>query len=197
VSTGVLYLLAVLLVATLWGLRLGLLTGLAGAVAFNDFHIPPTSRLTVSEAPDAVALFPFVGDALSEPVFEATLRLARAEHATLVPAFLVRVPMAMPLAAPIPRQCQQALPLLEAVEQRAARAGVPVDSRIERGRTYRHALRELLGHEHFDRVVVAADTEGGEGFGAADVAWLLEHADGEMLVLRPAHDHPVVVASAA
>jgi len=142
-------------------------------------------------------LFPFVGDALSEPVLAATLRLARLEHATLVPAYLAHVPMAMPLDAPIPRQCERAMPLLEAVEQRAARAGVPVDSRIERGRTYRHALRELLEHEHFDRVVVAADTEGGEGFGAADVAWLLEHAEGELLVLRPAHDQQVVVASAA
>lgn len=141
-------------------------------------------------------LFPFVGDALSEPVLEATLRLARVEHATLIPAYLAPVPMAMPLDAPIPRQCERALPLLEAVEQRAARAGVAVDSRIERGRTYRHALRELLAHERYDRVVVAAGTDGDEGFGAADVAWLLEHADGELLVLRPAHDRPVVVASA-
>jgi hypothetical protein len=154
-----------------------------------------TARL--EEATTRRVLFPFVGDALSEPVLEATLRLARAEHATLVAAFLVPVPMAMPLAAPIPRQCEQALPLLEAVEHRAARAGVAVETRIERGRTYRHALRELLAHEQFDRVVVAAGTEGGEGFGAADVAWLLEHAEGELLVLRPAHDHPVVVASAA
>ena len=149
------------------------------------------------EAATGRILFPFVGDALSEPVLDATLRLARVEHATLVPAYLAPVPMAMPLDAPITRQCERALPLLEAVEQRAARAGVTVDARIERGRTYRHALRELLAHERFDRVVVAADTNGGEGFGAADVAWLLEHAEGELLVLRPAHDHPVVVASAA
>lgn len=126
-------------------------------------------------------LFPFAGEALSGPVLDAALRLARAERATLVPAYLARVPMAMPLDAPIPRQCGDAMPLLEAVEQRAARAGVPVDTRIERGRTYRHALRELLEHERYDRLVVAADD-----FGGADVAWLLEHASGEVVVLRPA-----------
>ena len=126
-------------------------------------------------------LFPFAGEGLSEPVLSAALRLARAEHATLVPALLVRVPMAMPLTAPIPRQCGEALPLLEAVEQRAARAGIPVDTRIERGRTYRHALRELLEHERYDRLIVPA-----EDFGGADVAWLLEHAGGEVVVLRPA-----------
>ena len=54
-------------------------------------------------------------------------------------------------------------------------------ARIERGRTYRHALRELLAHERYDRIVVAADD-----IGSTDVAWLLEHADGEILVLRPA-----------
>ena len=171
------------------GLLVLLCAGLALALARRHSQAPG--------APARRILFPFVGDALSQPVLEATLRLAKAEHATLVPAYLAPVPMAMPLDAPITRQCERALPLLEAVEQRAARAGVVVDSRIERGRTYRHALRELLAHERFDRVVVAADTDGGEGFGAADVAWLLEHAEGELLVLRPAHDQPVVVASAA
>ncbi len=136
-----------------------------------------------------------MGGALSKPALDATLRLARNESAVLVPAFLARVPMSMPLAAAIPRQCEQALPLLEAVEHKAAAAGVPVDSRIERGRTYRHALRELIEHERFDRIVVAADTEGVDGFDAADIAWLLEHADGEIVVLRPAHDARIVSAA--
>lgn len=134
-------------------------------------------------------LFPFVGGALSEPVLDATLRIARAEDATLVPAYLARVPMHLPLSAPLPRQCSEAMPLLEAVEQRAARKGVAVDARIEPGRTYRHALRELLAHEQQERIVIAADTAGTDGFDAADVAWLLDHAEGEILVLRPAHDH--------
>lgn len=143
------------------------------------------------QAPERSAkrvLFPFVGRALSRPALDATLRLARAEAATLVPAFLVQVPMALPLVAPLPGQCEEALPLLEAIEQLAARARVPVDSRIERGRTHRHALRELLAHEPYDRLVVAASTSGTDGFAASDIAWLLEHAGGEILVLRPTHD---------
>ena len=121
-------------------------------------------------------------------MLDATLRLARAEDATLVPAYLARVPMHLPLAAPLPRQCVEAMPLLEAIERRATHEGVAVDARIERGRTYRHALRELLASEHQDRIVIAADTSGTDGFDAADVAWLLQHAPGEILVLRPAHD---------
>jgi hypothetical protein len=133
-------------------------------------------------------LFPFIGRALSRPVLDATLRLARADGATLVPAYLVRVPLYLPLAAPLPVQCGEAMPLLEAIERRARHEGVAVDARIERGRTYRHALRELLSHEQRDRIVIAADTTGTDGFDAADVAWLLDHATGEILVLRPAHD---------
>lgn len=133
-------------------------------------------------------LFPFIGRALSQPVLDATLRIARNESATLVPAYLARVPLHLPLAAAIPRQCTEAMPLLEAIEHRALAQGIAVDTRIERGRTYRHALRELLGHERYDRIVVAADTAGTDGFDAEDIAWLLDHAQGEILVLRPARD---------
>ncbi len=142
---------------------------------------PPTSARRI--------LFPFIGGALSEPVLDATLRIARAETATLIGVYLARVPMHLPLGAPLPRQCNEAMALLEVIEHRASRVNVSVDARIERGRTYRHALRELLEHEHPDRVVIAADTAGTDGFDAADVAWLLEHAEGEILVLRPAHDY--------
>ena len=53
------------------------------------------------------------------------------------------------------------MPMLEAIEQRAAAQGVPVDARIERGRSYRHALARLLERESFDRVVVPASANGG------------------------------------
>jgi hypothetical protein len=127
-------------------------------------------------------LFPFVGGALSERALDASLRLARAGHATLVPAYLVSVPMALRLDAPLPSACGSAFELLEAIEQRAASEGVPVDGRIGRGRNRRHAMRELMAGERFDRIVVPA---GDEGFTADDVAWLLDHADGEVIVLRP------------
>jgi hypothetical protein len=130
-------------------------------------------------------LFPFMADALSPRALDAALRLSRAEEATLVPVFLARVSLDLTLEAPLPRQCGVAIPLQEAIEQRAAKFGVPVDARIERGRTYRHALRETITHESFDRIVIAASAPGGAGFGADDVAWLLENAPGEIVVLRP------------
>jgi universal stress protein family protein len=130
-------------------------------------------------------LFPVVGNSLSARALDAALRIARAEHATLVPGYLASVPMHLPLDAALPRTCETALPVLEAVEQRAVAAGVPVDSRIERGRGYRHALAELIDHERYDRIVVAAGATGESGFTADDVAWLLAHAPGEIVVFRP------------
>ncbi len=131
--------------------------------------------------------FPFIGHSLSEPALDAALRLAGAQRATLVPVFLAVVPLRLPFDSALPRQSAAALDLLEAIEQRAARAGVPVDARIERGRTPRHALTEALRHERFARLVVPAETRPGEGFAAADIAWLLEHVPDEVVVLRPAH----------
>jgi hypothetical protein len=133
-------------------------------------------------------LFPFVANGLSPRALDAALRLSAAEGATLVPVFLARVPLDLPLDTPLPRQCSMAVPLLEAIEHRATAAGVPVDSRIERGRNRRHALRQAIAQERFDRIVIAAASKGGDGFDADDVAWLLDNAGGEIVVLRPSSD---------
>jgi hypothetical protein len=142
----------------------------------------------MSAPAEARILFPILGERLSQPALDAAIRLCKAEEAMLVPAYLAEVPLNLPLDAALPRQADQALGVLEAVEQRALGSGVPVDSRIERGRTQRHALLQLLGHERYDRIVAAAETRGGDGFSADDIAWLLDHASGEIVVLRAGND---------
>jgi|SRR5579884_1694100 hypothetical protein len=133
-------------------------------------------------------LFPFVAEGLSPRALDAALRLAAAEHAILVPTFLARVSLDLPLGAPLPRQCSVAVPLLEAIEQRATAAGITVDSRIEQGRNRRHALRQAIAHERFDTIVAVAASNGHPGFDADDIAWLLGNSRGEIVVLRPAAD---------
>lgn len=136
-------------------------------------------------------LFPFSGRELSRDALDAALRLARAESAVLVPAYLAAVPLTLPLGSAIPHQCETAIPLLETIEQRAARAHVEVDSRIESGRTTRHALTRLLEDESYDRIVAVAATEGSDGFGSDDVRWLIDHARGELVILRPSKYVPL------
>ncbi|HEX5711946.1 MAG TPA: ATP-binding protein [Solirubrobacterales bacterium] len=60
VSLGVVYLPAILLISTVWGLRLGLLASIASAAAFNFFQIPPLHRFTIAEEENWVALAAFV-----------------------------------------------------------------------------------------------------------------------------------------
>ncbi len=130
--------------------------------------------------------FPFTGEALSEPALAAALRLARVEGATLMPVYLALVPLRLAVDVPMRDESDLALSLLEAIEQRAARAHVSVDARIERGRTVRHAMRELLAHERFERVVLAAGSgSGDDGFAPEDVAWMLAHVPAELIALRP------------
>jgi nucleotide-binding universal stress UspA family protein len=163
---------------------------LAVAVFAERWRNPEKSPNRITPAARRI-LFPFVGDTVSRSSLDAGLRLARAEGATLVPAYVVTVPMHLELEAPVPEESERAMPLLETIEQRAARLDVPVDSRIEVGRTARHALRQLIEEESFDRLVVPAATHSSEGFSAEDVAWLLEHASGEILVLRPEDEEAV------
>jgi nucleotide-binding universal stress UspA family protein len=160
----------------------------AALAALAAYHLGSLRRRPAPAAPRPGTrriLFPFVASALSQRALDAALRLARAEDATLLPVFLARVPLTLPLESPLPRQASVCLPLQEAIEHRAAAFGVPIDARIERGRTYRHALRRTIANERFERIVMAAASNGGPGFGPEDVAWLLDHAPGEIVVLRP------------
>ncbi len=139
-------------------------------------------------------LLPFTGTEISRRAVDAALRLSRAEQATLMPAYLATVPMQLPLDCAIPAEAAKAMPMLEAIEQRATAQGVSVDARVERGRSYRHALRRLLGKESFDRVVVPATAMGEVGLSGDDLIWLLERAPAEVLILRPAPSDQRLVA---
>lgn len=169
-----------------------LVAGLAGG------YLIARSRLRGrrSEQPDAVhrILLPFTGTEISRRAVDAALRLARAEDATLMPAYLALVPKSLPLECAIPNEAAKAMPMLEAIEQRATAQGVPVDARIERGRSYRHALARLLESETFDRVVVSASATGTAGLSGDDLVWLLEKAPAEVLILRPGPEDRRVVS---
>jgi nucleotide-binding universal stress UspA family protein len=161
---------------------LALLAGLAGGFLLARARVRRSGRA------DSVhrILLPFTGSEISRRALDAALRLARAEGATLMPAYLAAVPLQLPLRCALPNEAAKAMAMLEAIEQRASAQDVAVDARIERGRSYRHALARLLEEESFDRVVVAAHANGGEGLSGDDLVWLLRSAPAEVLILRPA-----------
>lgn len=111
ISLSVLYLLPVLLVASLWGVWLGTATSVAGALAFNFFHIPPTGRFTIADGENWVALAVFViaavatsalADAARSRALEADQRRREADLAAEMSRTLLRdedLRRALPAAA--------------------------------------------------------------------------------------------------
>jgi nucleotide-binding universal stress UspA family protein len=176
------------------------LVGVALIAGLGGGYLLARSRLhgRRPDRPDAIhqILLPFTGTEVSRRALDAALRLARAEDATLMPAYLAQVPKRLPLECSIPNEARSAMPMLEAIEQRATAQGVAVDARIERGRSYRHALERLLEHETFDRVVVPASAAGATGFSGDDLVWLLRKAPAEVLILRPGPEDRRVVSAA-
>jgi hypothetical protein len=150
---------------------------------------PLRRKAPVARPGQSRLLLPFTNGALDPAVLAAAIRIARAEDSILVPAYLVVVPLQFDLEAPLHAEAEVAMPLLEAVEHAALRAGIPVDARIERGRTPVDALSRLWAAESFERILVPARAPGHPGFTPADLSWMLEQAPSETLVLRPApHD---------
>jgi len=167
-------------------IAVGCACGLLGIAA--GYWLPPHGRLPARGRPRPVRriLLPFTGQAISRRSLEAAVRLAKAENATVMPAFLARVPMNLPLETPLPVQCTSGMPLLEAIEQSVSAQGLAVDSRVGRGRSARDALRRLLEAEDFDRIIVSADEDPHVGLSYDDLRWLLERVPAEILILRPA-----------
>jgi Universal stress protein family len=155
---------------------------------------------TLGERQGAVRkiLLPFTGRTISRRALEAAVRLARAENAVIMPAFLARVPNHLPLDAPVAHQCTDGMALLEAIDQRASARGVQVDSRISRGRTYRDALQRLIEQEPFDRIIISTTDNERTGLNVRDLQWLLQRVDAEVMILRPAFsDHREITSGAS
>jgi hypothetical protein len=147
-------------------------------------------RLRRPRRGDNRILVPFTGGNLDKTVLDAAIKLAQAESATLVPAYLLLVPLRYAEDSPLRDEVGVALPLLEAVEHAALRAGVPVDARIEKGRSTTHALRRLWDVEQFDRIIAPAPTNGRSGFSLKDATWLLANSPTETIVLKPTPQQP-------
>jgi len=163
-----------------------LVVALTAALAYRSR--PPRPLRTPRDA--RRILVPFTGGSLDPTVLNAAIRIARADDAVLVPAYLLLVPLEYSEDSPLGKEVNVAMPLLEAVETAALRCGVPVDARIEKGRTPTHALGRLWEVEQFDRVIAPAPVQNsggyGGGFSPKDLTWILTHAPAETLVLKPA-----------
>ncbi|MEA2201596.1 MAG: two-component system, OmpR family, sensor histidine kinase KdpD [Solirubrobacteraceae bacterium] len=78
-SLGVVYVLAVLAVSTVWGLGFGIATSVLSAAAFNFFHLPPGGRFALADEREWVALLAFVVVAIATGLLAELARVRSRE----------------------------------------------------------------------------------------------------------------------
>jgi hypothetical protein len=130
-------------------------------------------------------LVPCTGSVISYRTVDAVVRLAKSEGATIVPVLLERVPRELPLETALLPDSSRGIESVDAIQAKAAAAGVAVDPRVARGRSYRDALRRLLQEEWFERTIVLPSSSQDLGRSVEDVQFLLEQVPGEVMILRP------------
>jgi K+-sensing histidine kinase KdpD len=79
VSLGIVFIPGVLLIATVWGLWLGLATAVLSALVFNFFYLPPLRKFTINAQHDIVALVVFVIVAVAAGTLAELARARAAE----------------------------------------------------------------------------------------------------------------------
>jgi len=77
-TVGFTFLLLVLLISAVWGLRYAIFTAVLATIAYNYFFLPPLFRFTIADPPNWIALISFlitavVGSQLSERARRGTL----------------------------------------------------------------------------------------------------------------------------
>jgi len=79
VSLGIVFIPGVLLIATVWGLWMGIGTAVVSALAFNFFFLPPLRTLTINAQHDIVALVVFIIVAIAGGTLAELARARAAE----------------------------------------------------------------------------------------------------------------------
>ncbi|MBV9819471.1 MAG: DUF4118 domain-containing protein [Solirubrobacterales bacterium] len=74
-ALGVVYLLGVVIIATFWGVWLGIAMAVLSGAAYNFFHLPPVGQFTIADSGNWVALVTFLAVAA---VMSSISELARA-----------------------------------------------------------------------------------------------------------------------
>lgn len=79
VSLGIVFIPGVLLIATVWGLWLGIATAVLSALAFNFFYLPPLRNFSINANHDVVAVVVFVIVAIASGTLAELARARAAE----------------------------------------------------------------------------------------------------------------------
>jgi two-component system sensor histidine kinase KdpD len=182
VTVALTFLLAVLAVATRWGLVEALAASIAGLICFNYFFLPPVGTLTIADPQNWVALVAFVVTALiashlsasvKKQALESTRRQHEMERLYTLSRNLLLLENRGPLAQQITNQVAQVFELpgvafFDRTSDRIHRAG-PHDIPVEDGRLRDAALQGTVFHDASAHTTVMPISLGGQPIGSLGI----------------------------
>lgn len=161
-TAGLTFLIAVLVVSAIWGLRYAIVLSVASALAFNFFFLPPVGTLTISDPQNWVALSAFLVTAIiasqlaeraRREALSATQRLTEVERLYSLSQQLLASDNILTLVNAIPRNVVEALDV--------SFAGMFL---VDRKKTYYSDLKaqEKLREQQLKAVAARGEPEHGE-----------------------------------
>lgn len=136
-------------------------------------------------------LVPFFGDILPDQALEVAANLAKAREATVVLFYIAIVPVTLNIEAELTREVEKGFNALEKAEQTLKHANVATEIRLERERTARKGIIDILKREPFESLVLEME-EAGLGLKLErqieDISYLFQRVKTEIIVVRSSRD---------
>lgn len=132
-------------------------------------------------------LLPFTGERVPERALEVAADLARFREATLVLFYVAIVPVTLNIEAELTREVERGFSALEEAERMVKKVDVHTEIRLERERTARRGIIEMLKREPFDSVVIEMEPAG-PGLKLEkqieDITYLFQRIKQEIIIVR-------------
>ena len=215
VTVALSYLVAVLAIATRWGLLEGLVASLASMLCFNFFFMPPIGSFTIADPQNWVALCAFVATAVivshlsanvRKQALESTHRQHEMERLYTLSRNLLLLEGHGPLAQEITNQIAQVFELpglvfYDRTSDRIHRAG-PHDIPVEGVKLRDTALHGTVFHDSATKTTVIPISLGGQPMGSlgiqgSQVSETALHAIGNLTAITLERAHAQDVATRA
>lgn len=172
------------------GIFLGLLFALLmGGLLWWMLHPPRQISEVAAKMKHTVGalkriLVPTVGEAYSEKGVELACRLGREQNADILLAYVIVVPLTLPLGAPLERAEAKAKEALDRAEGVVLRHRLPYAKKVERARQVANGIIRIATDKEVDMIVLSLPPTGkreGKVFGRT-TEFLLRHSPCELVI---------------
>ncbi|MCL4499830.1 MAG: universal stress protein [Chloroflexi bacterium] len=136
-------------------------------------------------------LVPFTGGKVPEQALEVASNIARVRGATVVLFYIAIVPVTLNIEAELTREVEKGFASLEEAEKTVKQSGVSTEIRLERERTARRGIIEMLKREPFQAIVMEME-EAGPGLKLERqievISYLFQRVRTEIIIVRSSRE---------